>query len=126
MNKWKNIGIWLLWITVGINVFSAGVIRYKVLVEDLKKNDPSFDKWIIMSLVFGGMSITLQAIACLIMISATRTTVNLTKKNDFDRDNFKDIMRNRLVCIFICVGYAIDYTVDLVMTSLVLQGKINY
>lgn len=40
--------------------------------------------WITLGLVFGGINIICQVIACCIMLSATLTMKKLTKKNGFN------------------------------------------
>jgi len=58
-------------------------------------------------------------------MSAARTTNKLTRDIE-DKSLFQDVRRNRAVSIFICIGYSVDYAVDLVFTSLLLNGKIDY
>lgn len=78
-----------------------------------------------LGLFFGGCAIVLQVLAMTIMMSAARTTNKLTRDIE-DKSLFQDVRRNRAVSIFICIGYSVDYAVDLVFTSLLLNGKIDY
>lgn len=50
----------------------------------------------------------------MIMMSAAQTTNKLTKDIE-DKSLFQDVRRNRAVSIFICIGYSVDYVVDLVL-----------
>lgn len=67
-----------------------------------------------IGLLFGGCAIILQIIAMMIMMSAAQTTNKLTKDIE-DKSLFQDVRRNRAVSIFICIGYSVDYVVDLVL-----------
>ena len=57
LNKWKNIGVWAVFIFVGLTVFSVSRIRYNLKIKDLPKDDHNNHSWIIAALTFGGLSI---------------------------------------------------------------------
>ena len=124
--RWKAIGVWLVVIFVGLWTFSVGRIRYKLIVKGLSKDDPSLKKYVILCMVFGGCSIVCQIMACCIMLSATVTMDKMRKKNNFDSSQFNDIKMNLIVSIFICIGYAFDYTSDVTTTILLLEKVIDF
>ena len=78
-----------------------------------------------MGLAFGGINIVTQVSACLIMLAATLKMKSLTKKNGFDTSQFQDIKMNLIVSLLICIGYAIDYIADIIISVLYIEGKIN-
>lgn len=82
--RWKAVGVWLVVIFVGLVIFSTGRIKYKLLVKGIPKDDPSLHKYVILTLIFGGLSITCQIVACCIMLSATVTMDKMRRKNNFD------------------------------------------
>ena len=124
--RWKAVGVWLVVIFVGLVTFSAGRIKYKLLVKGYPKNDPSLHKYVILTLVFGGLSILCQIVACCIMLSATVTMDKMRRKNNFDSRKFEDIKMNLIVSVFICVGYAFDYSSDVTVTMLLLNSVIDF
>ena len=124
--RWKAVGVWLVVIFVGLVTFSAGRIKYKLLVKGIPKDDPSLHKYVILCMVFGGFSIACQIVACCIMLSATVTMDKMRQKNNFDSSKFEDIKMNLIVSIFICIGYAFDYTSDVTTTMLLLESIISF
>jgi len=82
LNRWKNIGVWLVFISVGVSTFSAGYLKIKgtdlTVGSDELLHNPATKKWVILGLVFGGLNIVCQVIACLIMLSATVQMKKLT------------------------------------------------
>ena len=60
------------------------------------------------------------------MLSATVTMDKMRKKNNFDSSQFNDIKMNLMVSIFICIGYAFDYTSDVTTTILLLEKVIDF
>ena len=124
--RWKNIGVWLVVIFVSLTTFSVGRIRYKLVVLNIDKDDPSIDKYVILSLVFGGCSMFCQVIACLIMLTATVTMDKMRRKNGFDSSQFQDIKMNFLVSLFICIGYGFDYGSDVTTTILLIEEVISF
>jgi len=125
LNRWKNIGVWLVFISDGLTLLSAAVIRYYILVKDMDQTDDFLDKWVILGLFFGGINIVCQVCACLIMASATMTMQKLSQKNNFDSNQFSDIRMNLIVSILICVGYTVMYITEFVLTVLILKDKLT-
>ncbi len=33
LNRWKNIGVWLVFISVGVSVFCVGMLKYFIVLE---------------------------------------------------------------------------------------------
>lgn len=124
--RWKTVGVWLVVIFVGLVVFSSGRIKYKLLVKDVSKDDPSLHKYVILSMVFGGCSIACQIVALCIMLSATVTMDKMRRRNNFDSDKFEDIKMNLIVASLICIGYAFDYISDVTVTMLLLESVISF
>ena len=118
--RWKAVGVWLVVIFVGLVTFSAGRTRYKIAVKGIPKDDPSNHKYLILVLIFGACSILCQIIACCIMLSATITMDKMRRKNNFDNSQFEDIKMNLIVSLFICFGYAYDFTSDVTMSMLLM------
>jgi len=75
--RWKNIGVWLVFFSVGLALLSHAVIRYEIFIKGLDQTDDYLDRWVILGLFFGGMNIVCQVCACLIMVSATMTMKQL-------------------------------------------------
>ena len=115
--RWKTVGVWLVVIFVGLVTFSSGRIKYKLLVKDVSKDDPSLHKYVILTMVFGGCSIACQIVASCIMLSATVTMDKMRRRNNFDNDKFEDIRMNLIVASLICIGYAFDYISDVFFFS---------
>ena len=86
LNKWKNLGVWLVLISVAVCVSSVSMIRYNLKIDKKSRQDETLDKWVRVSLSFGGMNVLCQIIACLIMLSATLTMKKLQKKNGFNNE----------------------------------------
>lgn len=124
--RWKSIGVWLVVIFVSLTTFSVGRIRYKLIVLNVDKDDPSLDKYVILCLIFGGCSMLCQVIACLIMLRATVTMDKMRRKNGFDSSQFQDIKMNFLVSLFICIGYGFDYGSDVTTTLLLIEKVISF
>ena len=80
--------MWIVFISVGAAVFSVGMLKYYLVIEQYERDDYHLNKWIRLGLVFGGVNIVCQVIACLIMLSATLKMKNLTQKNGFDSSQF--------------------------------------
>lgn len=125
LNRWKNLGVWLVFISVGVTIVSVGVVRYNLIVKDVSKGSGEIRKWVVLGLFFGGINIICQLSACLIMMSATMTMKKLTKKNGFDSSKFHDIRMNNYVSILICTGYVVDYCFDIALTILLLRDVIT-
>ena len=125
LNRWKNLGVWLVFISVGAAILSVGVIRYNLLVKDVSREAGLLRKWIILGLFFGGVNIICQLSACWIMMSATYTMKKLTAKNGFDSQKFHDIRMNNVVSMLICIGYCIDYAFDIVLTIMMLKDMLD-
>lgn len=125
LNRWKNLGVWFVFLSVGVAILSIGVIRYKVKFLDIERNSGELRTWIILGLTFGGINILCQCSACWIMISATITMKGLANKNGFNSTNFQDIRKNNIVSLLICFGYVVDYASDITLTLLLLRDSIN-
>ena len=92
LNRWKNIGVWFVFTTVGLIELSVACIKYEGTHHDVRdKSDPRLHKWIVLGLTAGAFNLITQVIACCIMASATLTMKKLTDKNGFDPSQFKDI-----------------------------------
>ena len=124
--RWKAVGVWLVVIFVGLVVYSSGRTKYKVAVKGIPKEDPSNHKYLVLVLIFGACSICCQIIACCIMLSATMSMDKMRKKNNFDNSQFEDIKMNLIVSLFVCVGYSYDFTSDLTMCLLMMEGVMGY
>ena len=77
LNKWKDLGVWLVFISVCVCITSVSMIRYSLKIDRKHRDDDSLDKWVTISLCFGGINVLCQLIACLIMLSATVTMQKL-------------------------------------------------
>ena len=86
--RWKNIGVWLVVIFVGLTAWSLFRIRYKLIIQKLAKDDPSIHKYVVLSLFFGGCCMLCQIVASLIMLTATVTMDKMRRKNGFDTNQF--------------------------------------
>lgn len=60
------------------------------------------------------------------MLSATVTMDKMRRKNGFESTKFNDIKQNFLVSLFICIGYAFDYTSDVTTTILLIEEVIDF
>ena len=125
LNRWKNIGVWLVFCSVGAAILSVGMVKYYIVIESVEKDDYQLQKWIRLGLAFGGINIVCQVTACLIMLAATLKMKKLTNKNGFDTSQFQDIKMNLVVSLLICIGYAIDYIADIIITVLYIENKID-
>ena len=60
LNRWKNIGVCIVFISVGITLVSIGVIEYhlRILHQELDySTDEDIHKWMVIGIVFGGVNI---------------------------------------------------------------------
>ena len=39
LNRWKNIGVFLVFFSVGAAIFAVGMIKYFIVIEDLDKHE---------------------------------------------------------------------------------------
>ena len=39
LNRWKNIGVWLVFLSVGAAIFSVGMIKYYIVIKSVDKDD---------------------------------------------------------------------------------------
>lgn len=85
LNRWKNLGVGLVFFSVGVAVLSVGILRYKIELQGVQKNSGELKPWIIVGLFFGGLNIICQCSACSIMMSATLTMERLANKNGFNQ-----------------------------------------
>ena len=87
--RWKNIGVWMVFISVGMTMTSIGVLRYYLRTdESVVIEDDAKHSWVILGLVFGGLNILCQIIACLIMMRATMTMKRMTNRQGFNKQQF--------------------------------------
>ena len=108
--RWKNIGVWLVFISVGVATFASSYLKYHADEDKDARLDEDLQKYLDIGYVFGGLNILVQLIAIIIMTKATLQMKELTKKNNFDPRQFRDIRMNMLVSHLIAIGYAIDYS----------------
>ena len=57
LNKWKDLGVWLVFISVLVCISAVSMIRYSVKINRKKHDDDSLDKWVKISLSFGGINV---------------------------------------------------------------------
>ena len=126
LNRWKNCGVWLVFISVSIAVLSIEVIKYNVVINDVSRDDEDLNVWLLVGVIFGGVNIVCQVIACAIMASATLNMKKLVAKNGLDNYQFDDIKMNNYVSLLICIGYTLDYALDVTVTLLFLNKKLDF
>lgn len=57
LNRWKNCGVWLVFISVSIAVLSIEVIKYNVVINDVSRDDEDLNVWLLVGVIFGGVNI---------------------------------------------------------------------
>lgn len=60
------------------------------------------------------------------MASATLNMKKLVAKNGLDNYQFDDIKMNNYVSLLICIGYTLDYALDVTVTLLFLNKKLDF
>jgi len=84
--RWKNIGVWLVFLSVGVSTYASARITYHAELGHDPRTNNEMKKMFTIGYIFGGLNMFVQLAACLIMCMATLKMKKLASKNNFDKN----------------------------------------